>query len=143
MKRIVAVLAVVAAVGVAMAAAKGTAVFSPADGLKWVDMPGGPLKSATVEGDASKGAHHFFLKLPAGFVAPAHHHTPDHFGTVISGTMVLSSEGKEEKLTPGSYFGFTGKGVHTTKCEAGADCVLFIDSRGKWDVVMEDAKAKN
>ncbi len=24
-----------------------------------------------------------------------------------------------------------------TKCEAGTDCVLFVDSRGKWDVILE------
>jgi len=64
MKRMMAVMAVVA-LGGAWAATKGAAVFTTAEGLKWVDMPGGPLKSAVVEGDAAKGAHHFFLKLPA------------------------------------------------------------------------------
>ena len=55
--------------------------------------------------------------------------------------MVFTVDGKEQRLSPGSYFAFTGKQVHVTKCEAGADCVIFNDVRGKWDVVPEDGKA--
>lgn len=64
----------------------------------------------------------------------------DHYGTVVSGNLVLVVDGKENKLPAGSYFAFTGKAKHATRCEAGADCVLAIDSRGKWDVVPADAK---
>ena len=60
--------------------------------------------------------------------------------TVVSGTLVLAVDGKETRLPPGSYFAFTGKKQHLTKCEAGADCVLFADARGKWDVVPDEGK---
>ena len=39
------------------------------------------------------------------------------------------------KLPAGSGFVFTGKKKHTTACAAGADCVMFIDARAKWDVI--------
>jgi hypothetical protein len=53
---------------------------------------------------------------------------------------VLVSGGREVRLPPGSYFAFTGKMPHATKCESGSDCVLAIDAHGKWDVVPESGK---
>jgi quercetin dioxygenase-like cupin family protein len=60
--------------------------------------------------------------------------------TVLSGTMVFTVDGKEYELPAGSYFSFIGKKQHTTKCEAGADCVLAVNARGKWDVIPEERK---
>jgi quercetin dioxygenase-like cupin family protein len=114
--------------------------------LKWVDAPGVPpntVKLAVVQGDPATGPHHAFHKFPAGFTAPLHHHTSDHYGTVISGTMVITPEGgAPKKLPAGSYWEITGAKKHTTKCEPGSDCVIFIDCRGKWDVVMAEAGKK-
>jgi quercetin dioxygenase-like cupin family protein len=126
------------------AAAKGKggdAVLIPPDDLKWNDVPGFEgVKIAVVEGDSTKGPHHSFVKFPPGFSAPLHHHTANHYVAVISGTVVLVVDGQDHKLPAGSYFAFTGKKKHETRCEAGADCVLFLDARSKWDVVPE-AKA--
>ena len=116
----------------------GAAVLTAAADIKWNDVPGFEgLKMAAVEGDPTKGAHHMFLRFPAGFAAPVHRHTANHHVTVVAGTLVLGVDGVDTKLPPGSYFAFTGKKPHTTRCEAGAECVLFIDARGKWDVIPE------
>ncbi len=118
------------------------AVFAPVDALKWTDVPGAPgVQTSTVEGDATKGPHHFFLKFPAGFAAPVHHHTADHYGTIVKGTLVLTVDGVEHRLPVGSYVGFTQKTKHATKCDAGAECIMFIDARSAWDVVMADSKS--
>ena len=120
----------------------GAAATIPAADLKWGDVAGFPgLKMAVTEGDPAKGATHFFMKFPGGFAAPLHHHSSDHFVTVHAGTLVLTIDGKETRLPAGSFFSFKGKKPHMTKCDAGADCVLAIDSRGKWDVLPE-AEAK-
>jgi quercetin dioxygenase-like cupin family protein len=105
--------------------------------VHWVQggIPG--VSTAAVEGDMGKGASHFFLKYAAGFVAPLHHHTPDHYVTTVSGNLVLVVDGKEHRLAPGSYFAFTGKATHAARCEGSEDCVMFVDARGKWDVVPE------
>jgi quercetin dioxygenase-like cupin family protein len=96
---------------------------------------------AQVEGDPAKGPSHFFLKFASGFAAPLHHHTANHSGTVVAGTLVLTVAGKEEKLPAGSFFAFSDKTPHMTRCETGAECVLSMDVRGKWDVIVEkDAK---
>ena len=117
---------------------KGGAALVPASDIKWSDVPNFPgVKMAVLDGDPAKGAHHSMLKFAGGFAAPLHHHSSDHFGTVVAGTLVLTVDGKDNKLPAGSYFSFKGKGKHMTKCEAGADCILSMDVRGKWDVVAE------
>ena len=121
--------------------AADNAVFVPAGEIKWQDVPNAKgVQLAAVQGDPSKGASHFFLKFAPGFSAPVHHHSANHYGTVVSGTVVLIVDGHERKLPAGSYFAFTGKKSHATRCETGADCVLAIDARGKWDVVQKKTK---
>jgi quercetin dioxygenase-like cupin family protein len=120
----------------------GKAVLTPVGDLKWVDATDAAgVKTAAVQGDPSKGASTFFAKLPTGFSVPLHHHSADHFGTVISGTMVFNIDGKDVTLPPGSYFSFSGKKQHTTKCADDAGCVVFISTKSKWDVVAEKPKS--
>ena len=120
------------------AAPKGTAkaVLTPAADLKWAEVPGmAGVQMAVAQGDPSKGPSHFFIKFVPGFSAPLHHHTANHYVTVLAGTVVLKVDGADTKLPAGSYFSFTGMKPHTTSCDAGAECLLSIDARGKWDVV--------
>ena len=147
MASMVGVALLVSAVALAKDAApkKGgaTATLVSAADLKWGDVPDrAGVKLAAVQGDPSKGASHFFVKLPAGFTVPVHHHSADHYVTVVSGTAVFNVDGGDHTLPAGSYFAFTGKKKHTTHCNDGADCVLFVDCRGKWDVVEEPAAKK-
>jgi hypothetical protein len=129
--------------GAVLADKKATSpLLVPAADLKWGAVPGMTgIQLAPVDGDPSKGPSHFFLKFDAGFAAPVHHHTANHFVTVVAGTLVLTVDGKEQKLPPGSFFSFTNKAKHATACEKGADCILSMDVRGKWDVVPEADKA--
>jgi quercetin dioxygenase-like cupin family protein len=125
----------------ALAEKTTNATLVEAKDLKWEavkDFPG--VSIANIEGDATKGAHHSFMKFDAGFAAPLHHHTSDHFVTVVAGTLVLTVNGVEHRLTPGSYFAFKKKQPHTTACADGAECILFTDVRGKWDVVPAKTK---
>ena len=120
------------------ALAAGGAVFAPSGDLKWQDVPDAKgAQLAAVEGNPGKGASHFFIKFAPGFSAPLHHHSANHHVTVISGTVVLTVDGKEHKLPAGSYFAFSGKKPHATRCDTGAECVLSVDARSKWDVVPQ------
>ena len=114
------------------------ALIMPSQELKWMDVPEVQgVKTAVVEGDPKIGPHHAFYRFKEGTVVPTHHHSADHFTTVISGTILLTDQGKEYRLGPGSFFSFLKKEKHSTKCDSGAECLLFIDSRGAWDVVPE------
>ena len=125
-----------AVAGVALAGAGKTSLAPQAD-LKWTNagIPG--VSTAAVEGDMKKGASHFYLKYAAGLSTPVHHHSPDHYVTTVSGNLVLLVDGKEQRLTPGSFFAFTGKAPHAARCDGSQDCVMFVDARGAWDVVPE------
>ena len=116
---------------------QGKAVTTPQASLEWRDtgIPG--VSTAAVQGDMAKGPSHFYLKYAAGLVTPVHHHSPDHYVTVVSGNLVLILDGTEHRLSPGSYFAFTGKARHAARVEGSEACVMFVDARGPWDVVPE------
>lgn len=118
-------------------------VMMPSD-IKWMPVEGMQgVSMAEVEGHINQN-HHSFMKFNAGFAAPLHAHTANHFVTVVAGTLVLTVDGTEHRLPAGSYFAFKNKKAHTTSCAAGAECIIFSDVRGKWDVLSENEKmAKN
>jgi len=103
----------------------------------WSDagIPG--VSIAVVERDEASGASHFFLRYAKGFVAPLHHHSPDHYVTTVTGHLILIVDGEERHLAPGSYFALLDGAPHGARCEGDEDCVMFIDARGPWDVVLE------
>ena len=122
-------------------------VFMPSSNLKWVDLDpqGAPgIKIADVWGDHTKSGYGAFLKFPAGFLAPLHTHTNAIKIVVISGTYTQAPQGKAEmRMGPGSYvFQPGGSYKHTTGCDKTSDCLIFIESVGKFDLLpMEAAKA--
>jgi mannose-6-phosphate isomerase-like protein (cupin superfamily) len=132
----IALAAALAAFSTSVIGAEKTMVV-PQETLTWKDMGIPGIVSAQVTGDMTKGPSRFFLKYPKGFVSPAHHHTPDHYVTVVSGTLALTVDGKETKLGPGSFFALTNKAVHVAKVVGDQDCVMFIQADGPWDVVPE------
>ena len=117
-------------------AAAGSSVVTASSDLKWKDLGNG-VAAAPVSGDMDKGASRFFLKYPVGLVTPKHHHDTDHYGTVISGTVTLTVDGKDHKLGPGSYIALTNKVPHAAKVEGKEPVVFFIQADGPWNVVME------
>ena len=122
-------------------AAQGKApVFMPAASLVWapLDPAGAPgVMSVDVWGDHTKGAFGGFTKFPAGFQTPLHTHTSDYKIVVVSGTFLQGPEGKPVVLLgPGSYLVQPGGSYrHTTGCDKASECVVFIQSEGKFDLL--------
>jgi mannose-6-phosphate isomerase-like protein (cupin superfamily) len=119
-----------------LAAGASSTVVVPKGDLKWKEMGNG-VAAAPVSGDMEKGASRFFLKYPVGLVTPKHHHDADHYGTVVSGTVTLTVDGKDHRLGPGAYFALTNKASHTAKVEGSEEAVFFIQADGPWNAVME------
>jgi len=111
--------------------------------LKWTDIPDVKgAKQAVLWGDPSKGAHGMFVTFPAGTEVPLHTHSHDGRGAVISGTLVITLEGKTPKeLVSGSYFFVPGEQKHTTGCKSGANCLFLDQSSGAFDLKMAEATA--
>ena len=126
----------IATAAVIVMASGKSAVIAKAD-LKWKDMGIPGVVAAPVSGDMEKGPSRFFLKYPVGFVTPKHHHTPDHYVTVISGSITLTVDTTSYTLGPGSYFALADKMPHVAKVEGDQEAVFFIQADGPWDVVME------
>jgi quercetin dioxygenase-like cupin family protein len=124
------------------AAAGGKAVLIPIGEMKWTVPPNSPpgVQMAVLWGDPAKGAFGALHKFAPGFSVPLHFHSAGYHCVVISGTFIQAVEGEAEKsLTSGSYVAYTGKKKHATKCAPGAECIVFIDAGGAWDVVLADA----
>jgi quercetin dioxygenase-like cupin family protein len=128
--------ALIAGTSILAVAAQDTVVVAKSD-LQWKEMGVPGLAAAQVSGDMTKGASRFFLKYPVGLVTPKHHHTTDHYVAVISGTIILTVDGKDHTLAPGSYFALTKKSSHIAKVVGNEDAVFFIQADQAWDVVME------
>jgi anti-sigma factor ChrR (cupin superfamily) len=112
--------------------------------VTWTDLDpnGAPgVKIADLWGNHGTGAFGAYLKLPAGFAAPLHTHTHAMKVVFLSGTYIQAPEGKAEvRLGPGSYMMQPGGNYrHTTSCDQGSDCVLFVESDGPFDLKLEDA----
>jgi len=115
------------------------AVIIPDSDTKWTDLgadaPG--VKIADLWGNHATGAFGALIKFPAGFTAPMHTHTNDFKVVVVSGTWVHGPEGKPEvRLGPGSYVMQPGGNYrHTTLCDNASECVFFVQSKGKFDLL--------
>jgi len=93
---VISAVTLVGILAVAHADKGATATLTAASDLKWSAVPNmAGVKIAVGDGDPSKGASHFFLKFDKGFTAGEHHHTSDHSGTVVAGTLILTVDGKD------------------------------------------------
>ncbi|HEX8985574.1 MAG TPA: DUF4437 domain-containing protein [Bryobacteraceae bacterium] len=112
------------------------AVLRAASELKWVDAPDAKgVQQAVVWGNAQKGPHGSFAKFAAGTETPLHTHTAGGRSIVISGTILEGLEGQKPKeLGPGSYFSMPGEVKHTTACKAGAECIIYSEWSGAFDL---------
>jgi hypothetical protein len=125
-------------------AAASQPVFTAAADLKWADLDpkGAPgVKIVDLWGDHTKGAYGAYLKLPAGFAVPLHTHSHAMKVIFVSGTYIQAPDGKAEvRLGPGSYMMQPGGNYrHTTSCDKGSDCVLFVESSGAFDLKVVEA----
>ena len=128
----------------AQAGGEKNAVFRTSSELKWVDAPDVKgVQQAVAWGDAAKGAHGSFAKFAGGTEVPLHTHTATGRSVVITGTIISTPDGqKPRELGPGSYFSLPGGMSHTTACKAGAECVIYSQWLGAFDLKPAEAGAK-
>jgi quercetin dioxygenase-like cupin family protein len=128
----------------ASAKAKNFVVWPNAD-LKWAPLAGGPpgVVQATLWGDPTKGAYAGISKFPGTFSAPLHTHPSDHKVVVISGTWIHGEPGKPDaRLGPGSYLFQPAGRKHTSACDPASECLIFIESNGKFGIKMVEETKK-
>jgi hypothetical protein len=108
-------------------------------------MKESPLPAlAPIEGDPMKGPFMAYLKLPAGFESPPHSHGKDYWAVLVQGKMTHwaaagGSEKDSKQLGVGDLTFMPGKTDHISKCYPGAECVMVVMQRGKFDFVPAKA----
>lgn len=138
-------VAVCIGIGLARSAGAGeaakTGTLLPPDQLKWVAAQGVQgVQTAVTWGDPAKGPHGAFHKFTPGFSAALHTHSANTHAVVLAGTMAEAGEdGKETKLPAGSFFSQPNTWKHTTKCLAGAECILYMEADAAWDLKPVEA----
>ncbi len=111
--------------------------------MKWVDPPGAPAsadgpKVAVLPGNPQDDRlSRALVKLPPGFEGAVRSNGSTLHAVVILGRSQhqVPDETDVKTLDPGSYFGSTGEVAHQVSCEAGEDCIIYVRTEGKFDVV--------
>jgi len=122
----------------AIAENETAAVMKPADTLEWVAPDRIPF--SYVWGDFKQSAHGEFVRFPAGFVSPVHHHSNAYHGVIVEGVLMnpMGRAESAEQLPAGSYYFVPGNAVHTTRCVSDQDCIIYIHQDGPFDFVPVD-----
>ncbi|MEQ8823205.1 MAG: DUF4437 domain-containing protein [Filomicrobium sp.] len=123
----------------------GNVVWLDASDVTWVDTDGASSGASGVTmaflwGSPQAGKKNgTFLKLRPGFRGLLHSNDSQLRAVVIHGQVSHQLSGKPgvKELTPGSYFGSKGGIKHQVLCEAATDCVIYVRTEGKYQVVPE------
>jgi hypothetical protein len=119
---------------------EGPSVSTSADQIKFgntgIKTDKGELAAGPAYGNLQKGRHGTFLRMPAGFISPAHTHTEDYYAVVIKGVGSNHPPGaKAVPLPVGSYWFQRGEETHVTECLSKTECLFFLVQPGKFDYV--------
>jgi hypothetical protein len=135
-------------VGTAVAKGPAAVELKPLSEAQWTPlMKEGPLPAvAPIQGDGTKGAYLGYLKLPAGFESPPHMHTNDYWSILVQGKMTHwaangGSEKESKQLGVGDLTHMPGKLDHVSKCYPGAECIMVVMQKGKFDFIPSKAVA--
>ena len=117
------------AAAVKPAAEKAMAVSADDPSLAWGGCPEffpPGCNLAVLRGDPAAGGADALLKVPAGYVIPAHWHTSAEHMILTAGEMDVTYEGQPTaKLKPGMFAYGPSKLSHDAACKSGP-CVLYI-----------------
>ena len=123
-------------------------VWLDASDITWVDQPEtqafeNGLKMAFLWGKPQDGQlNGTLVKLPPGFTGELHSNGSTLRAVVIQGqpSHRLSGETKVNSLKPGSYFGSEGEIVHQVSCEAEEECIIYMRTEGKFNIIPTQPK---
>jgi quercetin dioxygenase-like cupin family protein len=75
-----------------------------------------------------------YFKMPGGYTLPLHWHTHGEHAVLIAGKGTLTVAGKPVPVSAGSYVSLPSKTQHAFACEAGAECLMLVQSSGPADI---------
>ena len=118
-------------------------IWLDASNITWIDPP--------ETSDSANGSKVAFLwsdpqneqlngtlvKLPTGFTGEIRNQGSTLRAVTIQGQLKYQVPSATDVTTiePGSYFGSDGESVHQVSCEAEQECIIYIRTEGKYDVI--------
>jgi quercetin dioxygenase-like cupin family protein len=118
-------------------------VWLDASNITWINRPemsasADGAKVAFLWGNPQDGElNGTLVKLSPGFTGEIRNQGSAFRAVVIQGRSQYQMLGETEIVTlePGSYFGSEGELVHQVSCEAEAECIIYVRTEGKYDVI--------
>jgi quercetin dioxygenase-like cupin family protein len=94
---------------------------------------------AVLHGDPAQPNADIFLRVPGGYVIPAHSHTSAERMVLVTGQLNVHYQGASETLlTPGEYAYGPAALPHVADCLGPEPCTLFIAFEGPVDAMAFD-----
>lgn len=110
---------------------------------EWSDVPVLPegAQMKVIHGNPKTGASDLYVKMPSGYVAPFHWHTPNESVYMQAGSLELAMPNTSDThtISPGGFFYAPSHMVHKATCTGNADCYFFLHSSGPFDIHLADA----
>lgn len=120
-------------------------IWLDASDTNWIRQPesrsseGGP-EIAFLWGKPNQGQlNGTLVRLPSGFKGAFESESATFRSVVIQGPIQHQRKGEPDLkiLESGSYFGSTGISTHRISCGAGKDCLIYVRTKGRFDVVPQ------
>jgi quercetin dioxygenase-like cupin family protein len=120
------------------------AVAAAATDLQWGDCP--PIfpvgcRIAVLHGNPAEPGADVFLRVPSGYLIPAHSHTSAERMVLVSGQLDVTYEGHPTRsLRPGDYAYGPALLPHVARCNSAEACTLFIAFNSAVDALPFEAR---
>jgi len=124
--------------GAASAATERPLAMAPSDpALAWSGCPAifpQGCELTVLHGDPARPNADLFLRVPGGFVLPAHSHTSAERMMLAAGRLKVKYLGAPEQTLTGGTYAYGPAGLpHSATCVSEEPCVLFIAFEGPVD----------
>lgn len=131
-----------AAAPAAPAADVPLAIAAAAPDLQWAGCPAifpPGCAIAVLHGSPAEPAADVFLRIPPGYVIPAHSHTSAERMVLVSGQLDVTYAGHPTaRLQRGDYAYGPAALPHVARCSGAEACILFIAFNGAVDALALD-----
>ena len=123
-------------------------VWLDASNVTWVDQTAmqaainGPKVAFLWDKPQKNQLNGTLIRLPSGFTGKIRSHGSTFRAVVIQGRPNCQVQGETNVKTmePGSYFSSKGKAAHQVSCEAEEECIIYVRSKGNFDVIPAQPK---
>ena len=108
---------------------------------QWEGFPEG-AEIAVINGDQNSNWDEAFVRVPAGFLVPHHHHTPRELVLWIQGKFIfVADDGTSQELGPTAYLSLAPGNKHSVRCGDDSPCLLYLKYDRAYDVHLHPEPA--